>query len=137
MRTLITFFLLLLSYTSYCQLPNETWHVTARTLNLREKPNPHAQVLLKLKQYNNVTIHSEQTSGTWVHVSYNGSTGYVAKGYVKKGRAHVTQGSGIRVGAVCNDGTRSDATGRGACSHHGGVAHWVYSESQNVIISDQ
>jgi len=34
--------------------------------------------------------------------------------------------SGIRIGAVCNDGTGSNATGSGACSHHGGVAYWVY-----------
>jgi hypothetical protein len=33
-----------------------------------------------------------------------------------------------RCGAVCNDGWRSNATGRGACSHHGGVAYWVYCE---------
>jgi len=32
----------------------------------------------------------------------------------------------VRCGAVCRDGWRSDATGSGACSHHGGVAHWVY-----------
>lgn len=30
-----------------------------------------------------------------------------------------------RVGAICNDGTRSYATGRGACSHHGGVSYWL------------
>lgn len=34
--------------------------------------------------------------------------------------------SGKRIGAVCNDGTRSSATGSGACSHHGGVAYWLY-----------
>jgi len=34
--------------------------------------------------------------------------------------------SGARVGAICKDGTRSSATGRGACSHHGGVAQWLY-----------
>lgn len=34
--------------------------------------------------------------------------------------------SGQRSGAVCRDGTRSSATGRGACSHHGGVDHWTY-----------
>ena len=34
--------------------------------------------------------------------------------------------SGERVGAVCMDGWRSNATGRGACSHHGGVRYWVY-----------
>lgn len=32
----------------------------------------------------------------------------------------------VRVGAVCNDGTTTKATGRGACSHHGGVAYWLY-----------
>ena len=32
----------------------------------------------------------------------------------------------IRIGAVCNDGTTSRATGRGACSHHGGVDYWLY-----------
>ncbi len=30
-----------------------------------------------------------------------------------------------RVGAICRDGTRSYATGRGACSHHGGVRNWL------------
>jgi hypothetical protein len=34
--------------------------------------------------------------------------------------------SGVRIGAICRDGTRSSATGRGACSHHGGVDHWLY-----------
>lgn len=34
--------------------------------------------------------------------------------------------SGGRVGATCRDGSHSNATGRGACSHHGGVAQWLY-----------
>jgi hypothetical protein len=34
--------------------------------------------------------------------------------------------SGARTGAVCEDGSSSAATGRGACSHHGGVAYWTY-----------
>jgi hypothetical protein len=34
--------------------------------------------------------------------------------------------NGVRVGAICRDGSRSSATGRGACSHHGGVATWLY-----------
>lgn len=33
---------------------------------------------------------------------------------------------GTRIGAVCKDGTTTDATGSGACSHHGGVDHWIY-----------
>lgn len=31
-----------------------------------------------------------------------------------------------RVGAICRDGSWSDATGSGACSHHDGVRKWVY-----------
>jgi hypothetical protein len=33
-----------------------------------------------------------------------------------------------RVGAMCKDGTTSTATGSGACSHHGGVSCWEYSD---------
>jgi hypothetical protein len=33
-----------------------------------------------------------------------------------------------RIGAVCNDKTNSTATGSGACSHHGGVNCWQYSD---------
>lgn len=38
----------------------------------------------------------------------------------------------VRIGAICNDGWRSDATGSGACSHHGGVAYWLCARSQSV-----
>jgi hypothetical protein len=34
----------------------------------------------------------------------------------------------VRVGAVCRDGSESSATGSGACSHHGGVDHWIMSD---------
>jgi hypothetical protein len=38
------------------------------------------------------------------------------------------RGDRHRVGAVCSDGTSSSATGSGACSHHGGVSCWKYSD---------
>lgn len=31
----------------------------------------------------------------------------------------------VRVGAICNDGTHSTATGSGACSYPGGVKEWI------------
>lgn len=34
--------------------------------------------------------------------------------------------SNVRIGAICEDGWQSSATGRGACSHHGGVLRWLY-----------
>ncbi len=36
----------------------------------------------------------------------------------------------MRIGARCNDGSYSSATGRGAGSHHGGVAEWLYAPSK-------
>ena len=33
-----------------------------------------------------------------------------------------------RIGCKCCDGTNSSAKGRGACSHHGGVRYWKYSD---------
>ena len=38
----------------------------------------------------------------------------------------VPTSEGIRIGAICRDGSHSNATGRGACSHHGGVDYWLY-----------
>lgn len=35
----------------------------------------------------------------------------------------------LRVGATCTDGWASSATGSGACSSHGGVRCWMYSDA--------
>jgi hypothetical protein len=48
-------------------------------------------------------------------------------GFINSGSAQ-TDSSRHRVGAVCNDGWRSSATGSGACSHHAGVRCWLYSD---------
>ena len=32
----------------------------------------------------------------------------------------------VRIGAVCNDGWVTSATGSGACSWHKGVNYWLY-----------
>lgn len=54
--------------------------------------------------------------GTTLHWSYYT---YSAPSY------RAPSSSGTRYGAICRDGTRSNATGRGACSHHGGVSMWL------------
>lgn len=46
----------------------------------------------------------------------------------KQNNLHKQISSSYRIGAICSDGTRSYATGQGACSHHGGVAYWLYSD---------
>jgi|GEM_PF-1607138 len=33
-----------------------------------------------------------------------------------------------KIGAVCKDGWVSYSTGSGTCSHHGGVARWIYPQ---------
>lgn len=50
--------------------------------------------------------------GFWVYEKYNGE---------KEKYNWISE----RVGAICYDGHRSYATGRGACSHHGGVSYWL------------
>ena len=50
--------------------------------------------------------------GLWVYEKYNGEK-------------EVYNWISERVGAICYDGHRSYATGRGACSHHGGVSYWL------------
>lgn len=45
---------------------------------------------------------------------------------IPKEKPKKRKGTGARIGAICCDGTRSYATGRGACSWHGGVCEWLY-----------
>lgn len=40
-----------------------------------------------------------------------------------------------RVGAVCQDSTRSNGRGTGTCSGHGGVAFWIYENDQGVEVA--
>jgi energy-coupling factor transporter transmembrane protein EcfT len=49
---------------------------------------------------------------------------YDLKGEIVK----TTEIKEMRVGAICFDGWKSGATGRGACSHHGGVREWIEKE---------
>ena len=53
------------------------------------------------------------------------SVGLVGIGFMNESRA---QSAVYRIGAICLDGWQSKATGSGACSHHGGVKCWRYSD---------
>jgi hypothetical protein len=44
------------------------------------------------------------------------------------GKPELQQAGVYRIGAICNDGWQSNATGSGACSHHGGVMCWRYAD---------
>ena len=54
--------------------------------------------------------------------------GLVLAGIMATSAGSAAQSDRYRVGAMCNDGTNSSATGSGACSHHGGVRCWQYSD---------
>lgn len=41
-----------------------------------------------------------------------------------------------RIGAKCHDGWNSKATGRGACSHHGGVSEWKLKKKYRKSYSE-
>lgn len=41
-----------------------------------------------------------------------------------------------RVGAICRDGRKSRAKGRGACSHHGGVKEWIYKTGYHKSVEE-
>lgn len=59
-------------------------------------------------------------SGNSVQEIKHNPTQYKQRRYIPKNY------SKSRIGAICCDGTRSYSTGRGACSHHGGVCQWLY-----------
>ncbi len=64
--------------------------------------------------------------GTYVHWSYYtySTPSYNVPSYNVPSYTPSVSPS-FRTGAICRDGWRSSATGRGACSHHGGVSYWL------------
>lgn len=51
-------------------------------------------------------------------------------------KIHKASGYQVKVGAICRDGWHSNATGRGACSHHGGVKEWIYITAYHKTIEE-
>jgi len=65
---------------------------------------------------NKINCWYDDYPGTTLH--WETKPSYPSRGY---------SSGGNRIGAICRDGWRSNATGRGACSHHGGVSYWLYN----------
>lgn len=55
-------------------------------------------------------------------------------------RIYLDSSWSYRIGAYCNDGTQSFATGSGACSYHGGVEDWIeetkYKKTKNQCLKE-
>lgn len=130
MKKLVVLFLLFIGLYGAAQ-ETGNYYVAGSALNLRSQPNATCDVVFKLKQYDNLLV--KEFNGDWAAVQYDDKTGYVHKSYIKKGKAE-TYTHSYRTGAICNDGTRSNATGRGACSHHGGVNYWLTNDRVEVSI---
>ena len=133
MRTTLALLICLFFSTFAYSQTGKTYHVSSNSLNLRTEPSTTSLVIDKLTHYDNVIILNDSTSVDWYKISFNDTEGYVSKKYLKKGKAIVTTYQ-VRTGAVCNDGTHSTATGRGACSHHGGVAYWKTKTQKSARI---
>lgn len=134
-KSLVLLIYLVVCIGLYSQTGSKSCYVAVSSLNLRSAPNQESEVIQKLKLYNNLNVIND-TLSEWIKVTFNGIEGYVSKKYVKPGHARVTTVD-IRVGAVCNDGTSSSATGRGACSHHGGVSYWRTKSKSSVEIINE
>ncbi len=132
--TRILFFLLTAGCTlSISAQSSDIYHVTSETLNLRSEASSTSEVIHKLKQYDNLTLLERKKGRQWVKVRFKQRVGYVSGQLISEGKAIVTIQK-VRSGATCRDGSSSKATGRGACSHHGGVRAWRYREDRKVSI---
>ncbi|MEI6091658.1 MAG: hypothetical protein WCR42_14475 [bacterium] len=69
----------------------------------------------------NKYLHKQYPSINSTVINVNVLTNYI----------HEESKSSYRIGAICMDGWRSNATGRGACSHHGGVSQWLLGYDYN------
>lgn len=112
---------------------DSTYYVHAKTLNLRSTASQTGEVVHQLGQYDNLTLLEKKEGKAWIKVQFKGLRGYVSTQFIRKGKAIVTTQS-VRNGANCRDGSTSTATGRGACSHHGGVSSWRYETIKRASI---
>jgi hypothetical protein len=88
-----------------------------------KKTSPRKAIKAKKKSkstdsYLSIPAESNKSEQTWKSVNNQTTPTYQP---VKEKEVYK-----VRVGAICCDGSRSNATGRGACSHHGGVCEWLY-----------
>ena len=137
MKKILLIFLIISTF--YCFAQNEhsvNYYTIANNLNVRSGSSVDSSVVFKLEKYENILIVQDSSDSQWAKIITQGKEGYVAKKYIKKGKVKIDVFT-YRTGAVCRDGTTSSATGRGACSHHGGVSYWLTKEKKTVKIIDE
>lgn len=148
----LLFIISFLGYFSFRQI-NEIDSIT-KEINVLRKENYRLNNLLQNEQYlsqiyNEKRFESLKQNGFTGNISFDGIFGYKSiSGHLFKGEERgvwvyekyngekeVYKWISTRVGAICRDGSRSYATGRGTCSHHGGVDYWL-NEYQRVKVTN-
>ncbi|MBQ3292950.1 G5 domain-containing protein [Candidatus Saccharibacteria bacterium] len=89
--------------------------------------NGSKKVVYEVAYRNNSEVSRKKLRETVVESSVDEEVVIGTKKYTPTPTPTPTPTAGSRIGAICRDGWRSSATGRGACSHHGGVAQWLYN----------
>jgi len=84
-----------------------TGKVTASSLNMRKTNSTDSKVVKVLSEGTEVEVLS--TSGSWYKVKYNGTTGYVAKKYIKKSSSSSSSSSSSK-------SSSSSSSSDGTCS---------------------
>lgn len=129
-----------LSYYENGQIESDKKYNYGKANGLHVSYYPNGKIKAKIS-YSNDALHGSfreyYSSGTPKTIgSYNKGmkndtwTTYDESGYYTTQRI-----VSYRVGARCRDGSRSSATGRGACSHHGGVDYWIYEKGWVTVAS--
>ncbi|MBL3657385.1 SH3 domain-containing protein [Fulvivirga sediminis] len=135
MKTTIKLFALSIFMILAESLSAQSYYVNTKTLNLRSDEGLQSEIIGELSYCDNVTLVADSLTTDWVKIEFRGSTVYVSREYINEGTCHKNLYT-YRVGAVCRDGSSSSATGRGACSHHGGVSRWKTQEKTDYMISN-
>lgn len=112
----------------------KNYYVSSTSSAIFDTTSLNSNILFTLKKHDNVQVLPNNKDG-WVKIAYKGKIGYSVATDYKPGKV-VINTYRYRTGAVCKDGSRSSATGRGACSHHGGVSRWVYGSRESIRIID-
>lgn len=136
MKKLTSFIFLFLGLTlslSAQQPVKNYYHSTQNKVELKESKLTTSKAIKTLNKYDNVIVLNDSIDDNWYYVKFANSEGFIQKNLVKEGKAIVSNNT-YRIGATCKDGTSSSATGRGACSHHGGVARWRTTTKKSVYI---
>ena len=111
--------------------PKIYYYVDTKDAFIIEEPNPNGKVIINLKKHNNIKYVED--SGDWLKVKHDNQIGFIQKSSVEKGKA-ISYNVIYRTGAICNNGTSSSATGRGACSRNGGVRSWTTKKVEKIRI---